>query len=464
MGARLAIILVLAAASGSIPCGCSRVDPPPVTEITAPEDIDPDVVALARKAAAAAKLAPGDAERRANLALALEANEIWADAAHAWKDALVLAPGQTLWRFHHSLCLKRQGDEPGAMAELRRVVAEDPDLPAARFAFGEMLLDADDLPGAQAELEAAIRLAPSAPDIHAALAEVMIRKQEFARAVELCQRAIALEPAGKRAHYALGLAYRGLGRNEEAEAEMTRGQNSVKRGLSDPLSPRLEALQVSYSLRFSRAAMLDRQGDTAAAVQIFEALLRTHRDDVELLNNLAAAYTDLGRTDDAYPLLVRSRELKPDEFATYINLAAADIIRRDFAKALESADKAVDLAPTLAQARFTRAAVYIETGRLEDAYADLKLAAGFDASAGEIFGRLGGVCMQTSRLREAVTHFEKAANLMPDSLPAQASLARAYFKTGERQKALAAFDRAWKIAPNRPELRALGAEIGASPR
>jgi Flp pilus assembly protein TadD len=199
-------------------------------------------------------------------------------------------------------------------------------------------------------------------------------------------------------------------------------------------------------------------------VKIFEELLRTHPNEVELLNNLAAAYTEMGRTDSAYPLLVRSRDLKPNEFSTYINLAAADILRKDLPKALESADKAVELAPTHARARYTRAGVYIAAGRLEDAYADLKLAAGYDASSGDVFGRLGQVAMNTGRMREAVGYFEKAASLMPDSLPAQASLAKAYFKVGERAKSHAAFDRAWKLAPNDKNLRTLGAEIGAPPR
>jgi tetratricopeptide (TPR) repeat protein len=282
--------------------------------------------------------------------------------------------------------------------------------------------------------------------------------------VELSQQALALDPTLRRAHYALGLAYRGLGRTAEAEAELTRGQNSVKRNLSDPLTERLEPFRVSYSLRFNRAMSLDARGETAAAVRLFEELLRSRPNDVELLNNLAAAYTDLGRTEAAYPLLLRSRDLKPDEFATHINLAAADILRKDYAKALESADKAVELAPTHARARFVRSAVYISTNRLEDAYADLKLAAGYDASAGDIFGRLAQVAMNTGRVRESVGYFEKAANLMPDSLPAQASLARAYHKVGERAKAHAAFERARKLAPNDPNLRALGAEIGVPPR
>jgi tetratricopeptide (TPR) repeat protein len=206
---------------------------------------------------------------------------------------------------------------------------------------------------------------------------------------------------------------------------------------------------------------LDSMGNTPAAALIFESLLRSYPDSVEVLNNLAAAYTEMKRNDSAYALLLRARDLQPDEFATYINLAAADIAMKNLGLALEHANKAVELAPNLAQARFTRAGVHMEAQRFEEAYTDLKLATSLDASSGEILGRLGEVSVRTGRLREAVGYFESAAQRMPDSLPAQASLARIYFRVGEQQKALAAFARALKLAPNHPEIRALGAEIGA---
>jgi tetratricopeptide (TPR) repeat protein len=461
MRARFLSLLFLAIASNPISCGLGDIDPPPVVDLERTEGIDADVIALVRKSVATARLRPSDAKLRVDLALVYEANELWREAIRAWNGALVLDPTQSMWRYHLSTCLRRQGDPVASIAELRRVVAEAPDLAAARFALGELLLDNDDLEGAQVEFEASIALAAHIPDTHVGLAEVMIRKHEYTRAVELCQRAIAIEPAGKRARYALGLSYRGLGRMQEAEVELTRGQNSVKRGLGDPLTDRMEDMRVGYSQRFNRAMTLDSMGNTPAAALIFESLLRSYPDSVEVLNNLAAAYTEMKRNDSAYALLLRARDLQPDEFATYINLAAADIAMKNLGLALEHANKAVELAPNLAQARFTRAGVHMEAQRFEEAYTDLKLATSLDASSGEILGRLGEVSVRTGRLREAVGYFESAAQRMPDSLPAQASLARIYFRVGEQQKALAAFARALKLAPNHPEIRALGAEIGA---
>ena len=459
---RLPCRLLLAAAT--FVAGCGGVDAPPVVELGKREGVDADAAALVRKMAAEARLDPENVDRRVELALAYEGNEFWDECARAWGDALALDPDQPVWRYHRSVCLRKHGDDEASLAELRRTIAESPDLAAARFDLGELLLDADELDAAQAEFEAAVRIAPHLPDPYVALAEVLIRKEDYARAVELCRKAIEIDPGGRRAHYALGLAYQGLRRLDEAERELTLGQNAVKRPLMDPFSTRLEAYRVSFMLRFNRAMNLDSAGQTAAAVKIFEDLLKTHPNKPELLNNLAAAYSQLGKHDGARTLLFRARDLDPDGFATYINLAAVEIASNDLPKALEYADKAVELAPSMAQARVTRAGVYVQAQRHEEAYADLKLAAGFDASNGMVFGRLGEAAMATGRLREAVEHFERAAGLMPDSLPAQASLAKACFKVGQRDKALAAYERARKLAPDNAELRALGAEIGAPPR
>jgi len=185
---------------------------------------------------------------------------------------------------------------------------------------------------------------------------------------------------------------------------------------------------------------------------------------VNVLDNLGACYVDLGRGEAAKPLLLRAKELDPTQFATYLNLAGAELGLKNYAEALANANKAVELAPKLGQAHGLRATIYLETGRFEEAYQDLKTAVGLDASSGQNFGRLGQVSIQLGRVREAVGYYETAARLLPDSLPAQAGLANVYFRVGDQAKALIAFERARKLAPNSPQIRALGLEIGAAVR
>jgi len=330
--------------------------------------------------------------------------------------------------------------------------------------MGGNLLDADDLDGAQREFEAAIRLVDYAPDPYIGLAEVFLRKGENARAAELCQRALALDPASRRARYDLGLAYRGLGRLEEAEAELVKGRDAGTRILSDPLTPQIETYREGFSVRFADASRLKKLGSPAAAVPILESLLKRRPNDVNVLNNLASSYLDLGRPEAALPLLRKAREIDPGQFATHLNLAGAYLALNDLAAASEAADKAVELSPKLGQAYSMRASVAILSSRFEDAYRDLKSAVEFDASSGFDFGRLGQVSMQLGRLRESVGYYETAARLLPDSLPAQHGLATIYFRIGEKSKALVAFERARKLAPNDPQVRALGLEIGAPAR
>ncbi|MFN0006717.1 MAG: tetratricopeptide repeat protein [Planctomycetota bacterium] len=451
-------LLAMANLVACTPSGADR----PVVELAATEAVDPDVVALVRRHAAGARLQPGDARLRATLALAYEANELWEEGTRAWADALFLDPAQPVWRYHEAICLHHLGDAAASISALRRAVAEAPDFAAARHRLGERLLDAEDLEGARGEFEASIRLVDFAPDPYIGLAEVMLRKGDHARTVQLCERALALDPDSRRAHYALGLAYRGLGRQDEAQAELGKGLESGRRYLSDPLTSQLESFREGFSVRFAEAARMKKEGHLQGAVPILESLLKRRPDDVNVLNNLAGCYIELQRFEAARPLLVKAAEIDPAQFATYLNLAEVEVRTKRFAEALANADKAVELAPKLGRSHSMRASVLLETGRIEEAFVEFETAVELDPTSGFDFGRLGSLALGLGRLREAVEHYETAARLLPDSLPAQAGLAKAYFRAGEKPKALAAFERARKLAPKSAQVQALGVELGAA--
>jgi len=445
-------------------CGSEQARARPVVELVVTESIDPEVVDLARRRAALARGRPGDADLRADLAMVYEGNELWDEGERAWADALALAPDRPLWRYHHAICKRQSGDAEGALVELRAVVEQDPDLPAARHRLGEMLLEADDVEGAQAEFEASIRLVDFAPPPYVGLAEVMLRKGEHRRAAELCEKAISLDPTSKHARYNLGLAYRGLGRMAEAEAELNKGLNATKQNLSDPLTARIAGYRTGYTVRLLEAGALERQGKAQDAVPILEQLLGRYPDDVTVLNNLAAAYIETRRIDAAHALLIKAREIDPGEFATYINLAAAELVRGNIAAGLESAEKAVELAPKAGQAHFVRARAYLAHQRLGEAYTDLKESARLDATSGLTFALLGEVALRMGEQLEAIGHYETAARMMPDFLPPHGELAKLYFRMGERDKAIASYERARRLAPDNHALDVIGRQLGLEVR
>ena len=65
--------------------------------------------------------------------------------------------------------------------------------------------------------------------LSAPMAEALLRDGEHQRAADLCERALRFAPGYKRAHYNLGLAYRGLGRKDEAADELNKGLEAKKK-------------------------------------------------------------------------------------------------------------------------------------------------------------------------------------------------------------------------------------------
>ena len=444
-------------------CSKATADRPAV-QLNRTDGIDADVVARARAAVSKVEANPADAERRAELALVYEANELWDESVRAWRDALALAPERSLWRLHYSICANQSGESEAAMAEMQRVVEELPEQPAARMRLGEMLLEIDEVEGAQLEFEKALTLAPQAPDCYASLAAVMLRKDEYQRAAELCERAIELDPGFKLAHYNLGLAYRGLGRMSEAEDALNRGLNAGKRQLSDPLSRQVDAQRTGFTVRLIEAGALEKAGNIQAAIQILEGLRERYPDDTTVLNNLSAVYLQSDRNPEALALLKRARDLDPGEFSTYLNLATAQLALDNPVDALEAASKAVELAPKHGQVRFIRARALVVQQRFSEAYQELERSVALDATNGLAYCLLADMATMVGEPEKAVVAYQAAKRILPDLVPAHYGLTQLYLRLGRLEEARECFKEVQRLAPTSQRARALGQELGVIPR
>ncbi|MDP6539708.1 MAG: tetratricopeptide repeat protein [Planctomycetota bacterium] len=454
--------ILATALAALLACGGGPADAPPeVVELVHTAGVDEGVVALIAEHVARARSRPTDAEARATLAMVFEANELWSEAEQAWRDALAFEDENEVWRYHLAICARQRGGAEEALELVRRVAKALPDMPGARHRLGAMLLEAGDEAGARREFEAAIELVDFAPPCYVGLAEVMVRTGDPARAAQLCRRALALDPESKHAHYTLGLAYRDLGRMDEAEVELNKGLNASRRYLSDPLTKRIERFRVGYTVRMLEANRLEKAGKLPEAAAILESLLLRHPQDHTLLNNLAAVLTRQGKTDRALELLGRAAEVTPGEFSTHINLAACYLDMGNFPLALENAEEACRLAPKVGQAHFVRARAYLALGRTGEAYAELKEAAALDSTAGIFRALLGEVAGRLGEHDAAVEHLEAAIRMMPGYLPAFAVLCRLHHGRGERREALEVLQRTRQAFPNHPETAALGRLLGA---
>lgn len=178
-------------------------------------------------------------------------------AGEAMLDLSVAAPesGQMHQAMAHELA--RERDIPGTIANYRKAIAIDPNLPGIHFELAEALraspdlklraeaeqeyklavaangrdtksltklgdiaVEKDNFDGAVAYYKQALALAPGDADATLGLAHVYIEKDESASALPLLEPLVAADPTNVVAHYRLSTAYRKLKRPEDAKREL----------------------------------------------------------------------------------------------------------------------------------------------------------------------------------------------------------------------------------------------------
>jgi tetratricopeptide (TPR) repeat protein len=191
-------------------------------------------------------------------------------AGEALLGLSVAAPqsGQMYQAMAHELV--RQRDINGAIADLRKAVAADPNLPGIHYELGEALHASPDLKlRAEAEKEyklaiasnasdenaisklgdlaadagnldvaanyykQALAIAPSDADALQGLARVYTEKNDPASALPLLERVVAADPTNVQAHYRLSAVYRKLNRPEDAKRELEAYQKYKELRLDD---------------------------------------------------------------------------------------------------------------------------------------------------------------------------------------------------------------------------------------
>lgn len=199
-----------------------------------------DAGALEASAKAAA-LAPDNFDARLTHGRALYGAGDDLAAARAFRAAAALRPGDPRPLFFLASALERAGDDAGALAAYRELAAAQPRASEGHLGLGALLVKRG---GAEAEegIRALLRAVEIDPELYEArvtLGRALVARGRAAEAVEHLRRAAALAPGNPEPHYQLSLAYRRLGRKEEADAEsalVKRIHESRRSGAPTPTS------------------------------------------------------------------------------------------------------------------------------------------------------------------------------------------------------------------------------------
>jgi len=158
-------------------------------------------------------------------------------------------------------------------------------------------------------------------------------------------------------------------------------------------------------------------------------------------NNLAVAYSHLGKTDEAIAALKHSLTINPYYPEGYNNLASFFIQKKEFEKAEQCLEIALKIRPYYGKAYFNRGRIYLEKGDQEKAWECFKNSctkADLDTDIG--FATFGRVSLGLQKFDDAIMGFTKALELNPNYPEARFSLANAYFLSGKHAESIPMYE------------------------
>ena len=142
-------------------------------------------------------------------------------AIRSFRAALSLQPDNSQSIFFLATALERAGDIEGAVSSYRKLIAIKPDLYEGHLGLGALLLKRGPagVEEGEKELNRALEINPNLYEAQVALGRSLIGRGHPAEAIAHLRRAAELAPQNPEPHYQLSLAYRRLGRGDDAAQE-----------------------------------------------------------------------------------------------------------------------------------------------------------------------------------------------------------------------------------------------------
>jgi putative PEP-CTERM system TPR-repeat lipoprotein len=354
------------------------------------------------------------------------------------------------------------GEFDTARSWLSRHLNADPENLLARKLLGATLMQLGDIPEALDVLRPALAQAPNDPQVLLLLGNANLRSGHAVEAAELLQQAAQYAPRDPRVLGQLAIGQVAAGQDEEAMAS-----------LSTTLDLGADANLIGYALAFSHL----RQGESEEALKVAQRL-----PDSALSASLeGAAYSALGRFDDARSAYETALKFEPDFLTVRASLAALkalagdlngaeatylQVLERDKANVLalmglagiehrrgdEPAsrswfEKAAAANPKSVTPAIALAESYAAAGELPTAIERLKSLADSHRESPQVFVVLGRLQMAAGRSTDAVDTYKRLVAASGGAVDARLLLAQSQLAAGETEAARRGLENSLAVHP-----------------
>jgi tetratricopeptide (TPR) repeat protein len=177
-------------------------------------------------------------------------------------------------------------------------------------------------------------------------------------------------------------------------------------------------------------------------------------------NNLAVAFQEDGRLDDALTHYRRALDFKPDYAPAHNNMGAALRAKGELDEAVASYQRALNVQPDYADAHYNLANALLDGNRPQDAAAHFRLALAAIPGSAAARNNLGIALANEGRYDQAIDEFRAALAVEPDSAKTNRNLGKALSELGRKKEALGYLRQAAQLDPKDKDARYdLGIEL-----
>lgn len=476
--------------------------------------------AAVAEAEAAVEIDAADPESRRLLAGLYSATGRADESLRQYRKVLELDPDDAQARLYLGAIHLAEGQYREARKHLERYTQDNPASPLGHYYLGRTLAESQDFARAEESYAAALELLPTSAPVLTELGLVREFRGRESAASETYRKLMEVDPRNDWAGPRLRALRMGLGRLPEARAEFARmgsreaapGVTRMKVGIAHYEVGNLDAAVTELSLalverpddhrvRFFLGLAHERLGDAERAAAQFEGVPRDSDYFVDSRVQLASVHEGRERFPEAAAALRAALEEDPDrgdqDRRKDLLRFLAEVYRRgkDYAKAIETMLKVVELDPGNARLRFALGALYDESkdkdktieqmrkaveldpeydealNYLGYTYADMDVeldraerlilrALALEPNDGFYIDSLGWVYYRKGDYRRAIEQLEKAVRLVIDDPVIIEHLGDAYLEDGRPDEALRSYRRALESAVEDEQAERIRSKIG----
>ena len=275
---------------------------------------------------------------------------------------------------------RQAGRTEAAAATCRVVAGQEPDNPDVLRLQAQLALDESESAQAVLLLRRAALAAPGEAEVWVELSRACRATGDGHSAAEAVSRAAALDPADPTVQFLLGSVRLDLNDDVGAKAALAR---------AIALAPE----SADAHLYFAMACM--RLSEYADAAKALAEAVRLKPDDAECLTKLGWVLRELGQFQEALPYLRRAVELAPDDGRVHLALVMALWRTNDVAATEVACDRALLIAPDIAELWLHDAFCKAARGRFAFAADSYRKTLALDPSLEEARLGLVGIDRQT---------------------------------------------------------------------